>query len=243
MDRQLQQRSKQENTGKIIGHVCTYFLSFAMTIWSGENPRILIYAHGFSTLYRLIAVWMVALAVDKNGSKGSLGERFTREPKKWEQSKPWQDNRTRAPAGITTYIVVVFTLLFTVGVVLCMGSGAEFLSRKVLIPEVSWAIFIALIYIVDDLASKQLVVSSNKPLPINLGYNVGGLNFLIAAVFISAFLLVTTINITVWFFGNDHPIIFVEWLILIILSTIRLFYDILWREKRHTHNIASKVSS
>jgi len=113
-----------------------------------------------------------------------------------------------------------------------MGAGAGFLSRQVLIPEVSWALFIALIYLVDDMINKQLVVSSNKPLSINLGYNVGGLNFLMAAVFISAFLLVVTMIIAGWLFESNQPVIVVEWLVLLILGTIRLIYDILWERKK-----------
>jgi NhaP-type Na+/H+ or K+/H+ antiporter len=78
--------------------------------------------------------------------------------------------------------VVIVTMLFAIGVVLRMGSGAGFLSRHVLIPEVSWALLIALIYLVDDLFNKQLVVLSDKPTYTNLGFNVGGLNFLTGAV-------------------------------------------------------------
>lgn len=199
---------------------------------SGENPRVLLYAHGFSVLFRLIAIWLIATAVAKQGFKGKLGELFTREPGKRERSRPWQDGRSGKPAGIIVYLVVIVTMLFTVGVVLRMGSGAGFLSLHVLIPEVSWALLIALIYLADDLFNKQLVVSSDKPTSINLGYNVGGLNFLTGAVFISAIVLLVTMNFASWLFQNSYPIIAVEWLIFLILGAIRLIYDVL-RERKN----------
>jgi len=192
----------------------------------------LLYAHGFSVLFRLIAIWLIATAVARKGFKGKLGELFTREPNRWERSRPWQDSRSGKPAGMFVYLVVILTTLFTVGVVLRMGSGAGFLSRHVLIPEIAWALLIAFIYLADDLFNKQLVVSSGKTTSINLGYNVGGLNFLTGAVFVSAILLLVTMNFAGWLFQNRHPTIAVEWLLFLILGAIRLIYDVL-RERNN----------
>jgi hypothetical protein len=232
MARRQKQESSFRITEKITGHFFVYVLSIAMTAWSGQSPRVLLYTHGFSVLYRLMAVWLFAVQVSEKGHKGGLVERFTREPQEGERSRPWQDHRTGKPAGMVNYLVVIFTLLFTVGIVLRLGSGSEFLSRQVLLPEIGLSLFIAFLYLVDDLISKQLVVSMQKPVPINLGYNVGGLNFLAAAVFISAFLLVISMNIASWLFDSNRYVIAAEWLVLLVLSTIRLVHDILGETKK-----------
>lgn len=226
MARPEREVSKPIKIRKVIGHLCTYVLSVFLIIWSGESPRVLLYAHGISLIYKLIAVWFFAVALEVNGAKGVLGKRFTREPRKSERSKPWKDSRTREPAGIVGYIFAILTLLFMVGVVLSMGSGTGFLALQVIVSEVNWALLVALIYLFDDFISKQLVISSEKNVTQNLGYNIGGLNFLMAAVFISAFVLLIAMNITPWLFRGPRFALHAEWVILLVLGLIRLVYDI-----------------
>lgn len=212
---------------KILGRLVAFSATLALAVWSEQSPRVLLYAHGISVLFRMIAVWLFARAAVETGGRGRLGELFTRAPRHWERSAPYRDRRTRKLAGISSYIVSVLTLLFMTGVVLRMGSGPGFLARQVLVPEASWAILIALIYLVDDLFCRRLVVVADEPVSISLGYNVGGLNFLVAAVFISAFLLVIAMNIAVWILGGgvNGPGVKVEWLILIVLTAVRSVYE------------------
>ena len=92
-------KSRKKPYGKILGHLFAFGFSIGLTVVSGQSPRVLLYAHAFSVLYRLVTVWVVVRSLEASDTKGWFAERCIREPLSWERSKPLRDERTRKPAG------------------------------------------------------------------------------------------------------------------------------------------------
>ena len=218
-----------EHLGKIFTHFVAFFFSIALVVWSEQSPRVLLYAYLLGILFRMVTIWIFAKSVVSSGQKGWLIQHTTREPKKWERSKPYRNERTREPAVLGTYIGGIIAMFVMVGVLLMPFSGTKFLSMQVMLPEIAWALVIALIYLADDMISRQLVISTVNPVGKNLGYNVSGLNFMLAAIFICAVILLFAMNIAAWITGGRIARIefLTEWMILVVLTALRFIYDFL----------------
>jgi hypothetical protein len=74
-----------------------------------------------------------------------------------------------------------------------------------------------------------LIVSTVKPVGKNLGYNVSGFNFMLAAIFICAIIILFAMNIAAWFSGGRVARVefMMEWVIFIVLTALRFIYDFL----------------
>ncbi len=218
----------------ISGHGVILVFSIIITVLSGQNPRVLLYAHTFSVLFRIITVRVLARRVGDTGIIGWIIRRGTREPQSWERSRPQKNSRTGKPAGIIPYITAVLTLFFMLGVLLLLGTGPGFLKREVLVPEMGIAVIIALGYWLNDLYNQRIIISTEKSVPYNLGYNDSGLVFLMAAIFISGFTLPIIINVIAWFgAGKTGAIVFVsEWIVFIALTMIRFISEVLADTKK-----------
>lgn len=223
---------------KILGYILTFIVTMAIAIYSKQNPRIILYSHVFSEIFSLTTIWIFAASSNAKGYKGFIADRFTREPLKWERSKPYKDERTRKPSGIMGYIFGLLTLLFMVGIILMLGTGSSFLSKKIIFSELCWSLLIALFFTGENLFNKKMIVAVKKDVPTNLGYNVGGINFLVAAVFITAFsLLIINISVLVIFGERTAAILAkqIAWFLLGTLTAIRFYY-----EYRHEQKLAGR---
>lgn len=220
---------QNKHLGRISTHLFAFFFSIALVVWSKQSPRVLLYAFIFGILFRMLTIWIFSLSVESSGQKGWLIQHTTREPEKWERSKPYRDEQTRKPVGLGSYIGGIIAIFVMLGVLLVPLSGTKILSLQVMLPEMCWALVIAFIYLADDLISRQLIVSTVKPVAINLGYNVSGLNFMLAAIFLCAIILLFAMNIAAWFTGGRVSRVdyLMEWMILIVLTALRFIYDFL----------------
>jgi hypothetical protein len=218
------------NRKKIISHLIAFVLSIGITFVSGQDPRILLYAFAINVLFRALTVWTLSRNARSSGSLEWFIRLTTRAPEPGERSRPYLNQYTKEPAGIFTYIFSILTMMFMLGVLLAMGSDPGFLKPQVMLPDLLWATSIALVYLADDLGSRQLVLSMEKSASRNLGYNVSGINFLLASIFVSA-AVVLLVNfplgmITGSLTGKEPQSLHSEWTVYLILASLRSGYDI-----------------
>jgi hypothetical protein len=212
---------------KITVHALALIFSIGLAFLSGQNPRILLYAQAISLLYRFISIGLLAAICERRTYPSGFIARLSREPLPGERSRPYRDQRRGDLAGIGTYLVVILTIIFMLVVLFQMTGARGFLDAKDLAGELSWAGLIAVIYWIDDLLSKQFVLAPGKSRAINLGYNVAGLNFLLAAIFISAIVILVVHAFTGIFLARwpDYLSVALSWMVFLMLSLVRFVAD------------------
>ena len=221
----------------VISHVAAFVFSVLLTIVSGQNPRVLLYAFAISLLFRFLTIWLLSANVDYSSGFQRLVRKITRLPEPGERSRPYRNEKTGEKAGPATYLTGIFTLMFMLGVVISFASGPKFLDKHLFLPEIFWASVIALVYWVDDLSSRSIILVPDQPVPVNFGYNTRGLNFLMAAIFISAFVMMMVLFVLILFIDERSPYIrpVLEWTIFITLALIRFIADLhkaLYKKRR-----------
>lgn len=105
---------------KIISHSFAFILSIGITIVSGQNPRILLYAFAINVLFRFITVWSLSVNATSSGTLEWLIKLITREPDPGERSRPYRNPYTKKMAGIFDYIFGILTMMFMLGVLLAI---------------------------------------------------------------------------------------------------------------------------
>jgi hypothetical protein len=206
-------------------HVASFSLSIAILILTEQNPRVLLYAYAVSLLYRMPTVWYVATYLSRTSlSAFVLG--FSRLPTPADQGKPFRNEKTREPAGLGSYLMVILTLIFTITLALSLLQGSSNFSMETLVQEIILAAAIALLFWVDDVLGGQLIIDPGKAVYQNLGYNTPAMNFLIAALFIGTFCLFIPSAIAFLFTAQFPSNLTVDWAILISLSLLKLIYQL-----------------
>lgn len=206
-------------------HVTSFSLSIAILIFTEQNPRVLIYAHAISLLYRMPTVWYGATYLSGTSlSAFVLG--FSRLPTPADRGKPFRNEKTREPAGLGSYLTIILTLIFTITLALSLLQGISNFSTETFLREIILAAAIALLFWADDIFGGQLIIDPDKAVYQNLGYNTPAMNFLIAALFLGTFCLFIPSAITFLFTADFPSNLMIDWAILISLSFLKLIYQL-----------------
>ena len=206
-------------------HLSIFIGSLVLLMATGQNPRVLLYAHCLALVVRMPTVWLIANKVQVNPDSPLL--KFTRLPTQFDKGKPYRNNKTREPAGLASHISASLTLLFMVGLILYGSEGGAFLALDTLTQELAWGVLIAMLFWLDDVLGKQLIVAPKKQLVQNLGYNTPAGNFMLAAIFITCFALLILAYLSTWVMV-DAPkhVPSVAWAILVTLSILKLIFQL-----------------
>lgn len=212
---------------EIVPHVVALIATLLLVLLTDQNPRVLVYALAFSLLYRFITVTVLSSAA-MSSNRGSRVCLLSREPADGERSRAYRDQRTGRKAGLAAYISGMLGVFMMLAVTFEMTSASGIAHPGVMVADLKWGALLGLIYLIDDLWSRQIIIAPGQPVPVNLGYNVSGLNFLIAAIFISAFLF-ALVMVVLSVISTDISytrISMFEWIVFVILVIIRCVYDI-----------------
>jgi hypothetical protein len=211
---------------RIALHVATFIGVVALTLLAGQNPRVLLYGLLVVLLWEMLAVWYVATFVERHALASVLLAR-TRSPGRFDRGKPYRHEKTRERAGIGTYVVGILTLMFMVGILQLLAGGPAFARTSVLLPELAWAAGIAVIFVIEDLVARKLIIDREAAVYRNLGYKTPALNFMLAAIMIRGIVLPVVANLGVWLRGSIsfHPF-WIDRAMLIVLAGLKTAFDI-----------------
>ncbi|MDA0273389.1 MAG: hypothetical protein O3C68_09075 [Proteobacteria bacterium] len=206
-------------------HITSFSLAITILIFTEQNPRVLIYAHAVSLLYRMPTVWYCATYLSRTSlSAFVLG--FSRLPTPADRGKPFRNEKNREPAGLPSYLMIILTLIFTIAIALSLLQGTTNFSPQTFVREITLAALVALLFWVDDVFGGQIIIDPAKAVYQNLGYNTPPMNFMIAALFIGTFCLFVPATIAFLFTADFPSNLLVDWAILVSLSFIKLIYQL-----------------
>lgn len=186
----------------------------ASVLWSGEHPGTLYFAYLFNYLYRVLVLCLLSLGTGES----LLVRLLSRRPVVLDVHMPIQDQKRGGAAAQPWAYLLLILFLGYVGFILAHSISTTELDIdfRGVVEEFAAASWLALIWLLQDLTGKRLVMEPGKPISHNLGYNAGETALMALAVLTGAFLLAVVEGI----FGGDRN----PWL---IVGTL-LFYKWLW---------------
>jgi hypothetical protein len=206
-------------------HCAVSAASIALLLLSDQNPRVLLYGLTISLLYCMTTVWFTASFFGNNVLAATL-LKVTRLPTHQDRGKPYRNEHSNKPVGVISYILAIATTLFILCIILAIGQGTEFLKPHTLYPELIWGSFIGLLYWIDDISGDQLIIDPEKPVETNLGYNTPALNFLLAAIMISAILMLSVQPILLTLGIQEGHSNWISWALLTTLVSLKLLFQL-----------------
>jgi len=154
---------------------------------SGEHPGALFFACLFNYLYRILVLWSLSLGPSSSPLIGLL----TRPPGPHDAHLPMKENdRGGAPAQVWAYFALLAFLGY-VGFILAHSVSTTELDVDLRggLAELGAASWLALLWLVQDVTGRRLVMDPKEALAHNLGYNGGETGVLALTVLTGAFLL------------------------------------------------------
>ncbi len=209
---------------KTTSHVVIATLSIGMLLLTEANPRVLLYAHLLVLPMTMTTAWYIVAKRQLN--RVALFESASRQPGLHDRGKPYRNEKTREKASLAGYYGIIATVMFMLGIVLLLGRGADFLAADVLIPELAFATGIAVLFWIDDLATKQIIIDPKKDMGTNLGYNTPALNFMLAAIFLGGLAVLAASFVQVLISDNPELLTWLDWFIFISLTVLKLIFQI-----------------
>jgi hypothetical protein len=157
-------------------------LAFAIfsIMQSGQRPQVLLYAFILDYLLRLTTI----------GALGLPSFRFalpyvTRTPFRGQQSQPVRrgEEANAPPGNFGTYLIVMAALAGFAFVLVHVNSDRELsLDAATFERDLAWGIVIGLVYWIEGLATRTIVIDPNARVETNFGYNTRDVTILAFAV-------------------------------------------------------------
>ncbi len=188
---------------------------------SGQRAQVLVYAFilgYFAQLFTLRAM----LAVHRSSRWPHAKEvvsRLSRRPVAERESYPLTHHDTNRPAGFGGYVFVMLVMAFFAFMLVNVNADRELdLDARTLAGDLGWALAIAGVYWLMDLASRAIVIDFSAPAAANYGYNTRDLAVIAFAVLTSGAVVVIRQSLKTGASG---------WVVLGPLLAWRTLYDVL----------------
>ena len=206
---------------RIALHLCTAIIALGFLLFTDQNARVLLYAHILWNLFRLTTVNFICLHRINPNAAGLLN--WTTRPTKQQKSEPFMDSRDGKPAGLIVYYSGSLGIVGALGSMLVLTQGTDFAQPETLIREIVLASLIALLFLLDDILSKTLIVDPEADTPKNLGYNTAAILFLLFSLFICIPIVIFGSMIAAAIDGN---LLWMDAFILVLITLLKLTADI-----------------
>ena len=192
-----------------VTHLASLALAIVGIVRSGERPQVLLYAFVFEYLLRIASVH----------AGGRLIVALSSRPMPAQATYPLAEEGSGRPMGIPSYFVVLAFLGFLVFVLGNVNSEHELeVDPGIFLQDIGWAAALALLYWVQALVSKSLVIDPDAAVEINLGYNSRDLTILALATLTAGIVVVVRQSMKLPETG---------WTVLAPLLTLRFLFDVL----------------
>jgi hypothetical protein len=171
-------------------HLAALAVSVSWIRWSGDNPRVLVFAFALNELVQVLTIAALLRAYAAPGARGlrPLLERLRSAPDPGQESSPVTQNGT--PAGLGGHLVVVAALGATALLLLHIDEHKQLSFEAARFArELGLAGLLAVIYWVEALAARSLTIDFDARPAVNYGYNSSGIGILAVTVLASALLL------------------------------------------------------
>lgn len=159
----------------MLSHALAVTAVTASVLLSGESPRIAIYGYYFHCVYLLLTAGACArLHASGNPALQALAQRLSRPPHPRQQSRPLVEEVSGKALNLLGYVGVLLVLFgFTFALVNVKDQELS-TPAPVIFAELQWSLLVALIWWVQDLFDRRVVMCFDAPVTTNLGYNAQG---------------------------------------------------------------------
>ena len=196
-------------------------LAIYTTRASGLPVTILLYAFLIDYALRLGTIQLLhgALSSRTPTPLSAIAPLVTRQPAPGQQSYPMTQGEGGPAAAIGAYLLLLAVLLYFAFVLMNVNADHEMsLTLNVGLSELGWATLIAVIYWINSLVTRTIVIHPREPAARNFGYNSKEVTIVALAVLSAGVVVAVRQNM-----GLDAS----GWTVMGPLLFFRFLYDLL----------------
>jgi hypothetical protein len=140
---------------------------------SGERPQVLLYAFVIDCALRLLTIEALTPRFSCRGRLNRVAPLISSPPADGQQSSPFIDEQTKRPIGFGGYVVVTTALAAFAFVLSHVNAQREIeIDLASFSNDLSWGLTLGLMYWLQSVASRTIVIDPGASREINFGYNV-----------------------------------------------------------------------
>lgn len=168
--------------------VASLVLVVGLVLYSGQNPRVVVYSIFFESVFRLLTLELFIRVHEGRALpllKPHLG-RLTSTPLRGQLSLAWTDESSGKEVTLGGYLfwLILVSAAFGFPMLHVDRHGELDITFAVFAREFVWGLGLAMIYWVEDLVGRQIIVKFSLPRGENFGYNAFGFTAVVLAVLI-----------------------------------------------------------
>ena len=169
----------------VLSHLGLLGLAVYSTITSGVRVQVLFYAYAIDYVLRLATIKALhdEMTRPERGWLEAVAPLISRAPARGQRSHPVLEGEGGPPARLGAYIVVMLVLGFFAFVLASVGPERTLdVTPADANADLSWAVVIGVVYWVNGLVLRVIVIDPGESFRHNLGYNTRELTILALAV-------------------------------------------------------------
>ena len=139
---------------------------------SGERPQVLLYAFVYDCALRLLTIETLTWPVSHHRWLVRVAALISSPPADGQQSSPFVDEETKRPVAFGGYSVVIAFLAALTFVLSHVNAGREIeIDVASFSNDLRWGLALGLMYWLQSVASRTIVIDPGASREINFGYN------------------------------------------------------------------------
>jgi hypothetical protein len=152
----------------IIANVAALAGAIFGIVRSGERPQVLLYAFIIDSALRLLTIEALTRPAARHGWLAHISS----PPADGQQSSPFIDEQTKRPLGFGGYVVVTAFLAVLTFMLSHVNAEREIeIDLASFSNDLSWGLTLGLMYWLQSVASRAIVIDPRASREINFGYN------------------------------------------------------------------------
>ena len=158
----------------LLSHLVSAAVMVAVTLRTGESPRVFIYGFFINYLYRLLTLRALVAAHDSGTGWGrTLARTLSRPPAPGLQSAPVTvtDSRGTRPGRLGAYLLVLLVCGYFAFMEINVRDQAFVTPWRVVRDEVTAGFWAAIFWWVLDLVNRRWTIQFSEPHWVNFGYH------------------------------------------------------------------------
>ena len=157
----------------VLGNLAALAGAIFGVVRSGERPQVLLYAFIIDSALRLLTIEALTRSFSRQGWLNRMGPLISSLPAGGQQSSPFVDEETKRPIGFGGYIVVIAFLAVLTFMLCHVNAEREIeIDLASFSNDLSWGLTLGLMYWLQSVASRAIVIDPRASREINFGYNV-----------------------------------------------------------------------
>jgi hypothetical protein len=157
----------------VLGNLAALAGAVFGVVRSGERPQVLLYAFIYDCVLRLFTIETLTQPFSRYGWLTRVAPLISSPPADGQQSSPFIDEETKRPIGFGGYVVVIAFLAVLTFVLSHVNAEREIeIDLTSFSSELRWGLALGLMYWLQSVASRAIVIDPGASREINFGYNV-----------------------------------------------------------------------